>query len=288
MAKWTRVAKTGKKSLAGYVQGARESGLSLAMAYQSCPLRGEHARPTEDLTDGAREHVAALAAEFETASPEVRREFVVRILADPMPGDLPLRLNGTPLDLPFPEPDGALAILVSDQAWHQMGDDEEAEEYRLEIQQTLHWIAVRLEELGHDAALVAAFRKLANSLPDVAGLIGLVRVGNAANAAMMATRVHCDLRDGRVDALSQGLALAVAHWADRKRFGEIRGDEIRSLRKQAGLTQAELAEALGITPRHVVRLESGETRASDDLGFRIVEACWARAKSGNAMIGEPV
>ena len=47
------------------------------------------------------------------------------------------------------------------------------------------------------------------------------------------------------------------------------GAEMARLRKEAKLTQAELAQILGVSQRMIAALESGERRPSVDLARRI-------------------
>ena len=42
-----------------------------------------------------------------------------------------------------------------------------------------------------------------------------------------------------------------------KRPGLLRGDEIRFLRKQAGLAAQDFAQLIGVTPEHLSRVENG-------------------------------
>ena len=43
------------------------------------------------------------------------------------------------------------------------------------------------------------------------------------------------------------------------------GSELAALRKQLGLTQAQLAERIGIAPNSLARLERGERRISEPM-----------------------
>ncbi len=49
-------------------------------------------------------------------------------------------------------------------------------------------------------------------------------------------------------------------------------NRIRDVRKQVGLTQTELADAVGITQGQIARLERGDRNLSTDLLLRIADA----------------
>lgn len=49
-------------------------------------------------------------------------------------------------------------------------------------------------------------------------------------------------------------------------------EALRSLRKKAGLTQAQLAEKVGVTPPAVNQYESGERRPSAEIVLRLTAA----------------
>lgn len=50
------------------------------------------------------------------------------------------------------------------------------------------------------------------------------------------------------------------------------GEAITKARKRAGISQENLAEQLGISRRHMIRLENGEHLPSRETRDRIVEA----------------
>lgn len=50
------------------------------------------------------------------------------------------------------------------------------------------------------------------------------------------------------------------------------GENVRRIRKKEGLTQEQLAEAVGITPPFCAQIESGARSASVDTLYRIAEA----------------
>lgn len=51
------------------------------------------------------------------------------------------------------------------------------------------------------------------------------------------------------------------------------GRYIRFIRKTAGLTQAELSEAVGACPRTIGNIENGRTSCSLEMGVKLVDAC---------------
>lgn len=55
--------------------------------------------------------------------------------------------------------------------------------------------------------------------------------------------------------LMKGLLRSLERWSQELRWGVISPDELRRLRKQAGLTQDAMAKRLGISRRHYIRYE---------------------------------
>ena len=66
------------------------------------------------------------------------------------------------------------------------------------------------------------------------------------------------------------------------------GKDIADMRKRGGLTQEKLAEAVGVSKRHIVRLEKGETAVSTMLARRIAKACRQAIEERKAVLSAPL
>lgn len=53
----------------------------------------------------------------------------------------------------------------------------------------------------------------------------------------------------------------------------VSGDKIRQARLRAGMTQTELARAINVSERNVVRWETGRNQPRPDYVFAIADAC---------------
>ena len=61
-----------------------------------------------------------------------------------------------------------------------------------------------------------------------------------------------------------------ARWAaDPKSFAAVVGEAVRRHRQAAGWTQVQLAEAAGLSPNYVARLERGELGASLFVAYQL-------------------
>lgn len=58
---------------------------------------------------------------------------------------------------------------------------------------------------------------------------------------------------------------------EEAKYPEVR-QAYRAARKRRGVSQEKLAEALGITRRHLIRIENGENRPQPDLRDRFADA----------------
>jgi transcriptional regulator with XRE-family HTH domain len=65
-----------------------------------------------------------------------------------------------------------------------------------------------------------------------------------------------------------------------KRTRLLRGDEIRFLRKHAGLPAQDFAQLIGVTPEHLSRVENGHTKSFGKNTDRLVRAFTLTAKKG--------
>ena len=65
-----------------------------------------------------------------------------------------------------------------------------------------------------------------------------------------------------------------------KRSGLLRGDEIRFLRKHAGLPAQDFAKLIGVTPEHLSRVENAKTKGFGKNTDRLVRAFTLTAKKG--------
>lgn len=257
------------------LKGAHRSHETLIDAYRTVYPHGCQDGCLETLNASQAAIAEALLAEFRQASTETLHRFVVAVVSNPLPDDLPLAVASEPLDIAFPTAEEALTILVSEQNWAAMAGEEEAKTARLDLGQSLGWIVTNAEQYDlAPAATIAAYRRLARNLPAVADLIAMDTFGgSAANASAAAARVAADLGHGRTDALTRGLAMAVARWSAEQAIRSLGAGDVVRLRTEAGLSRLALAERIGIDRRHLGRLENGDTPVSADLSAAIVAAC---------------
>ena len=66
------------------------------------------------------------------------------------------------------------------------------------------------------------------------------------------------------------------------------GDAIRSARQRAGLTQAALAQALGVQPLAVLRWEGGQRHPSAEVLRRIQELCGVEIEARCPACGQEI
>ena len=50
------------------------------------------------------------------------------------------------------------------------------------------------------------------------------------------------------------------------------GETVGALRRERGMTQAQLAEAVGVSTRGVIRIEQGQTSLTVDVLWRLADA----------------
>ena len=177
------------------------------------------------------------------------------LMALATPGKLggPPALNGEALPYNRLSYNEALEFLSLFQEWHSLDDD-------------------LVKESGRDASW--RFDKLRRGLElagyDVSGLslvdaIAAYPLIYSSSTAVAVEKVSRGLAAGRTDEVTIGLARSVATWHGRERFGPLLPQEFARLRQESGMTQAELAEALGVSKRSISRIETAEAKSDMDM-----------------------
>lgn len=249
----------------------------LVQAYARVPVRGDVTHPAPP--PSVARAIEACREQWNGATPLVQALAIALIEADPDSLGA-AALNGVPLPRGHADRDDVVSILASEVAWHALPDDldqdfallagEDAERARMESLATEVGAAAdgvlgKLTRLGFDTSGIG--------VEDVVATVVFVDDQHAAHAAR---RVTAALYVGRRTPLALGLAQAVAAWTQRGVWGALAPDELRDLRKKAGLTQAQLAAAVGKGLRTVVSWEQGRGRIDPETAARIRAACATR------------
>ena len=85
---------------------------------------------------------------------------------------------------------------------------------------------------------------------------------------------------GRMSRMPQSPAhLSPAQRARQERRRMMLGETVGALRRERGMTQAQLAEAVGVSTRGVIRIEQGQTSLTVDVLWRVADALGMRVSA---------
>jgi len=218
---------------------------------------------------------ALFLEQFARAEPHVRRAFVANVLTGDMDYDLPFAINGVPFPIDVPDADEMLASVVTDMNWLTLEDEAEADDQAMDVAQAMLKAARRLREYGlADEATIGKYTAQACRLPSVATLVGLQDLALPDHAYLVALRLLSDIRARRQpDALTEGLTHSLLRWIRDQVLETMAGEDVLTMREDAGLTQQDLADRIVITREHLVLLETGQAPVTARLGRAIVAAC---------------
>lgn len=257
----------------------KPSGMDLFILYQMVRYRGAEVsmRPLAPEADEVR---TAVEAAFARADGEAKRNFWIRLLCEGRADEHPVALNGERLDAgPYPPDDLVRDMLNED--WLGYLDADAVREHLDEARDVLERAADAVATAYVDESLAATYRAAAAALPGVRELVSAGVPGDSLRAAAVAERVAADFaRPASADDLTAGLADALASWMRANRGVALTGRAVRELRRGAGLTQEQMAEAVGITSQHLSRVESKDGPVPSDLGTRVIGVCEGRKGSG--------
>ncbi|MFC5314218.1 helix-turn-helix transcriptional regulator [Azospirillum rugosum] len=247
---------------------------ALARDYGQIPIRGTitHAAPPPSMV-----HMMTSLRTAWSSAPVLVQALAAALVEGDAESLGSAALNGEPLPRGHAERDSVLAMFASEVLWHKLHDDLSAD---FAVRDGDEAEAARRESLGTQvgAAVDGVRRKMARAgYPaydiSVEDTIAAVVFLDDQDAALAARRVSEGLHQGRRSPLVMGLAQAVAAWTQRQVWGAMAPDELRVLRKRAGLTQAQLASAVDRGLRTVVSWEQGRGVIDRDTAARIREAC---------------
>ena len=240
---------------------------ALVVDYEDCPLRGDLRR--DDIGAEAAADIADRIRRWEAAPSDVRDAAAAILLSRPswMVGNT-LAINGHALPYGILPVRDALTVVSGSIDWLALVDDPH------EVIKVSAAVLRSLSSAGYDVAdvepddLISAWQVDAQELPRLA-------------LKLSSLLVHPEFR-GHPGVI--GASLALARGVRRREWGWLTPDDVRDLRKGAGLSQTALAEALLPAPftrkplrqSTVQRWEAGAIWIDAGTAQRIVEACAPR------------
>jgi len=238
--------------------------------YQCLPYRAKNTAPGPLPERDIADHEGFVAA-WNAADPEVRDKAALLILAEGAPWDRPLAVNGIALGHKLPPADEALAFLAGRQDWFSMSD-EGAEEIACDVQEAM-------AKAGYPGEAIPG------AWTDI---VAAAALENPREAQAVVHLLYRHLEAAGAPPLLKALTRSLNFWVADRILERMEGKDIADMRKRGGLIQEELAEAVGVSKRHVVRLEKGETAVSTMLARRIAKACRQAIEERKAELSKPL